>query len=107
MFQFIELQPFAAVCDHYLVDDELFSLQSYLATNPDAGDVIPGSGGCRKLRWAVRGRGKRGGIRVIYFLRRDHGQIVLVTVYAKNVRENIDPGILKQIKESFKYGQTV
>lgn len=97
MFQFIELQPFAAVRDHYLADDEFVSLQTYLATNPDAGDAIPGSGGCRKMRWTMRGRGKRSGIRVIYFLRLDPGQIVLVTVYAKNARENIDLGILKQI----------
>ncbi len=65
MFQFIELHPFASVRDRYLDDEEFISLQAYLAVNPDAGDVIPRSGGCRKLRWAVQGRGKRGGVRVI------------------------------------------
>jgi len=104
MIQFIELHPFASIRDKYLDDDEFASLQSYLAANPEAGDVIPHSGGCRKLRWAVQGRGKRGGIRAIYFLRLDSGQIVLVTMYAKNVRDNIDPGLLKRIKESFEHG---
>ena len=104
MFQFIELHPFASVRDRYLDDEEFISLQAYLAVNPDAGDVIPRSGGCRKLRWAVQERGKRGGVRVIYFLRLGQGQIVLVTMYAKSVRENIDPGVLRQIKESFNHG---
>lgn len=103
MFQFIELHPFASVREKYLDDEEFISLQAYLAVNPDAGDVIPRSGGCRKLRWAVQGRGKRGGIRVIYFLRLAQGQIVLVTMYAKNVQDNIDPGLLRQIKESFNH----
>lgn len=104
MHTFIELQPFATVRDKYLNDDEFTAFQHYLAANPDAGDVIPRSGGCRKLRWAIEGRGKRGGVRVIYFLRLNSGQIVLVTMYAKNVQENIDPNLLKRLKEVFENG---
>jgi hypothetical protein len=98
------LHPFAAVRDKYLDDDEFAVFQHYLAAHPDAGDVIPRSGGCRKLRWAIEGRGKRGGVRVIYFLRLNSGQIVLVTMYAKNVQENIDPNLLKRLKEVFENG---
>ena len=79
MLTFVELAPFAAVRDRYMDDEEFAVLQQYLVEHPDAGDVIPRSGGCRKLRWAATGRGKRGGIRVIYFLRLASGQIVLVT----------------------------
>jgi hypothetical protein len=101
---FIELHPFATVRDKYLNDDEFAAFQHYLTAHPDSGDVIPHSGGCRKLRWAIEGRGKRGGVRVIYFLRLISGQIVLVTMYAKNVQENIDPNLLKRIKEVFENG---
>ena len=101
---FIELHPFATVRDKYLNDDEFTAFQHYLAANPDAGNVIPRSGGCRKLRWAIEGRGKRGGVRIIYFLRLNSGQIVLVTMYAKNVQENIDPNLLKRLKEVFENG---
>lgn len=104
MLTFIELAPFAAVRDKYLDDQEFATLQQYLAEHPDAGDVISRSGGCRKLRWAASGRGKRGGMRVIYFLRLGSGQIVLVTMYAKNVRENIDANLLKRLKEGFERG---
>lgn len=104
MLSFIELPSFAAVRDRYLDDDEFMALQQHLAEHPSAGEVIPGSGGCRKLRWGATGRGKRGGIRLIYFLRLASGQIVLVTVYAKNVRENIDPRLLRRIKEGFERG---
>lgn len=104
MHTFIELQPFATVRDKYLNDDEFTAFQHYLAANPDAGDVIPRSGGCRKLRWALDGHGKRGGVRIIYFLRLNSGQIVLVTMYAKNVQENIDPNLLKRLKEVFENG---
>jgi hypothetical protein len=104
MFTFIELHPFDAVRDKYLDDDEFAAFQQYLANHPYAGDVIPHSGGCRKLRWTVEGRGKRGGVRVIYFLRLHSGQIVLVTMYAKNVQENIDPKLLKALKEAFENG---
>lgn len=104
MHSFIELHPFATVRDKYLSDDEFATLQHFLAAHPDAGDVIPRSGGCRKLRWAIEGRGKRGGVRVIYFLRLNSGNIVLVTMYAKNVQENIDPNLLKRLKEVFENG---
>jgi hypothetical protein len=104
MHTFIELQPFAAVRDKYINDEEFAVFQHYLAAHPDAGDVIPRSGGCRKLRWTTEGRGKRGGVRVIYFLRLNSGQIVLVTMYAKNVQDNIDPNLLKRLKEVFENG---
>ena len=104
MFTFVELQPFAAVRDKYLSDDEFAVLQFYLAEHPDAGNVICHSGGCRKVRWAAEGRGKRGGVRVIYFLCLGPEQIVLVTIYAKNVRENIDPELLRRLKEVFEGG---
>lgn len=104
MLTFVELPPFAAVRDKYLDDDEFGEFQRYLVDHPDAGDVIPGSGGCRKVRWSVEGRGKRGGIRVVYFLRVGLGQIVLVTLYAKNVLDNIDPVVLKRLKEAYQHG---
>jgi hypothetical protein len=104
MFTFIELNPFTAVRDKYLDDDEFAALQHYLADHPDTGDVIPRSGGCRKPRWAIGGRGKRGGVRIIYFLRLNAGHIVLVTMYEKNVQENIDPTLLKRLKEVFENG---
>ena len=104
MLTFIELSPFATIRNKYLNDDEFASFQFYLAEHPDAGDVIPHSGGCRKLRWAVEGRGKRGGVWVIYFLRLISGQIVLVTMFAKNVQENIDPKLLRRLKEVFENG---
>ena len=104
MLTFVELSIFAAVRDKYLDDDEFGEFQQYLAEHPDAGDVIPGSGGCRKVRWSAEGRGKRGGIRVIYFVRVSLGQIVLVTLYAKNVRDNIEPVVLKRLKEAYQNG---
>jgi hypothetical protein len=101
MLTFVELPVFSKVREIYLDDDEFSALQAYLTENLNAGDVIPGSGGCRKLRWSAEGRGKRGGLRVIYFARLANGQIVLVTLYAKNVMENIKPATLRALKEAF------
>ena len=64
---------------------------------PESGPVIPGSGGVRKLRWGAPGRGKRGGYRVIYYLRRVHGLIWMLTMYPKNVAESIPAHVLRQI----------
>ena len=96
---FVETKLFTKLVQEYLSDDEYAVLQQSLVVNPEAGDVIPGSGGVRKLRWGAAGRGKRGGIRVIYFLRLAHGEIWMLTLDAKNVSDNIPAKVLKKIKE--------
>ena len=60
---------------------------------------MPGSGGCRKIRWSRPGTGKRGGVRVIYTVRLKRGSIVLLTIYAKSARDNIPAHILRKIAE--------
>jgi len=67
--------------------------------NPEAGAVVRGSGGVRKLRWAASGRGKRGGYRVIYFVRWPKGVIWMLTMYPKNVADSIPGHVLKKIRE--------
>jgi len=67
MFTFIESAIFQRELPLYMDDDEYALFQQYLITNPEAGEVIPGSGGVRKVRWKQPGKGKRGGIRVIYY----------------------------------------
>ena len=98
MISFVETKLFTRLVLEYLSDEEYSELQQALIANPEAGAIIPGSGGVRKLRWGFAGRGKRGGIRVIYFLRTRQGQIWMLTLYPKNVAENISAHVLKQIK---------
>ncbi len=81
-----------------LSDSDFARLQMHLLAQPEAGDVIPGSDGCRKLRWALAGRGRRGGAR---FLQLCAGEIVLVTMYAKNVRDNIDAKLLRELRRHY------
>ena len=92
---------FTKLVNDYLDDDEYAALQWELCLHPEAGAVIPGSGGLRKLRWKGRGRGKRGGYRVIYYWRDRQGEIWLLTMYAKNEAENIPAHMLRRIKEAF------
>jgi hypothetical protein len=99
MYSFIETKLFSRLAADVLTDEEYAKLQDTLCKDPEAGDLIPGSGGIRKLRWSVAGRGKRGGIRVIYYARVRRGQFWMLTLYAKNVRENIPAHVLRQIKE--------
>jgi hypothetical protein len=70
-------------------DDERALLVDYLAYNPMAGELIPGTGGVRKLRWALEGRGKRGGARVVYFHHDAGMPIFALTAYAKNERADL------------------
>ena len=103
MFEFIETPLFTKIVERYLSDDDYAELQTYLNERPEAGDVIRSSGGVRKLRWAAQGRGKRGGVRVIYYLRFTEGHIWMLTLYAKSVKETIPAHILRQIKEAIDY----
>jgi hypothetical protein len=96
---FIETSLFTKLALQHLTDDEYAALQAALMRHPDTGDLVPGSGGVRKLRWAGSGRGKRGGLRIIYYWRSRAGQIWLLTLYAKNERSTIPPHILRAIAE--------
>jgi mRNA-degrading endonuclease RelE of RelBE toxin-antitoxin system len=83
----------------YLSDEQYTELQLALIHNPELGPVIAGTGGVRKLRWAAPGRGKRGGYRVIYYVRRPKGIIWMLTMYPKNVTDSIPAHVLKEIRE--------
>ena len=98
---FIETPVFTRRIHTYISDEEYTGLQLLLMAQPAAGPVVPGSGGVRKLRWALPGGGKRGGIRVIYYWQRAEDEIWLLTVYAKNEESNIPGHILRQIREEF------
>ena len=97
--EFIESPFFTKIIYKYLTDQEYRALQWELALRPEFGDIIPQSGGIRKIRWGVEGRGKRGGVRVIYYYQSLDEQIWLLTVYAKNEAENISGHLLRKIKE--------
>ena len=105
MFEFIETPTFTGTVGQYLDDNEYGKLQKYLNDNPEAGVVVPGSGGVRKLRWRGAGRGKRGGLRLIYFLRKAREEIWMLTIYGKNVRANIAPHLLRKMKEAIEHAK--
>ena len=104
VFTFIESSIFKRMLPVYLNDDEYSELQQFLIQHPDAGEIVPRSGGLRKLRWARPGAGKRGGLRIIYFVRYQPNEFWMLTLYAKAKRENIPAHILKQLLEAFRDG---
>jgi hypothetical protein len=93
VLEFIEAPVFTQLLNGYLPDDEYRELQLYLARDPEAGDIIRGSGGFRKARWGDRrrGQGKRGGLRVIYYYFAEEMQIWLLTLYGKNEVSDLTP----------------
>jgi hypothetical protein len=104
----VETSEFLAVARKLMREDERAALVDYLAGNPLSGDLIAGTGGVRKLRWALEGRGKRGGARVIYFFHSEKLPLFIFTMYAKNVQSDLSDAdrnelrlITKSIAESY------
>lgn len=100
MLTVIETPIFSSDAEEKWHEDERQEFAVWIAANPLAGDVIPGSGGCRKVRWGRSGIGKRGGARIIYFARLNNGEVWLLLMYAKSVRENIPAHWLKKVREA-------
>ncbi|PSN07286.1 type II toxin-antitoxin system RelE/ParE family toxin [Siccibacter turicensis] len=86
---FIETDIFTAGVRSLLSDEEYQRLQLFLAVKPDCGDTIPDTGGLRKVRWLAQGRGKRGGVRIIYFYRYAEDEIRLLLIYRKGVKDDL------------------
>ena len=101
---FVETLLFSRLVYSYLSDDEYAALPGQLARLPDSGDVVPGTGGARKVRVAANGRGKRGGVRVVYVARTAKGVIWMLTIYAKNEVDNIPTNVLRRIREELDNG---
>lgn len=97
---FIEASTFTKLLLKYLSDEEYQALQTYLMQKPDAGDLVRGSGGVRKVRWALDGGGKSGGVRVIYYWKTQDHEIWMLTIYSKSERATIPSHVLKQIAEA-------
>ena len=97
--EFIETTGFSSIRENYFDESQFHMLQLYLMDQPDAGDIIKGSGGVRKLRWGLPGRGKRGGVRVIYYWVTKEHQILFLTAYAKNEARDLSPDTIKAIRE--------
>jgi len=96
--EFVETPIFTRLVLKLMADDDYAAMQAALARRPDLGKIIPGSGGIRKMRWAGSGRGKRGGLRVIYYWQVADDQIWLLLVYPKNERDDLSHDEVKQLK---------
>ncbi|MGA7541067.1 MAG: transcriptional regulator [Steroidobacteraceae bacterium] len=99
MLTIAETSEFSKLWPDYWTAEEFGDFCAWLALNPDAGDVVPRSGGCRKVRWSLRGGGKSAGVRVIYFSRLDEHKIWLLTMYAKSERASIPAGDMAKARE--------
>lgn len=95
---FIEDGEFMVRRKALMDEEEFFRFGIWLMGRPDAGKIIRGSGGLRKVRWAGKGRGKRGGVRVIYFWWVSEERILFLDIYAKNQKESLTQGQLEKLK---------
>jgi hypothetical protein len=100
MFTVVETLLFQRQWPQYWTEDERGEFAAFIAEHPTAGDVVPESGGIRKVRWSRAGSGKSGGVRVIYFTRNSQGELVLLTLYAKAKTDNLTGPKLKEIRRA-------
>ena len=105
VYTVIETPVYSKKVEQILSEDERDAFAVYISKNPKAGVVVRGSGGVRKVRWALESGGKSGGIRVMYFNRLEKGEIWLLTLYAKSERSSIPPGELRLLKEVIDHGR--
>jgi hypothetical protein len=98
MFTVIETPYFSKLWPRYWYEEERGAFAAYLADHPEVGDVVPGTGGLRKIRWSRAGSGKSVGVRVIYFNRFVTGEIILIVMYAKSERGNLSAKQLLEIR---------
>ena len=94
---FVETSLFTRLLADHLSDDEYRSLQSHLIAHPEAGPIIKGSGGVRKVRWRSGGKGKSGGVRVIYYWATAVDQVYMLTLYGKGEKENLSATDLRKV----------
>ena len=99
MLTIYETPTFAAEAAKIWDADERLEFFAWIARQPEAGTVVPGSGGCRKVRWSRTGMGKQGGVRVIYFLMLEAEEIAMLLIYPKSAKDNIPGHILKEIRK--------
>jgi hypothetical protein len=99
----LQLPKFKAEATALIGTDGIESMAVYLIRHPDAGDVIPGAGGVRKLRWAAKGKGKRGGARIIYLYVVIADRIYLLRCYTKNVKSDLTTDEKKELRQIAAY----
>ena len=105
--EFIETPIFTRLVLELLPDDEYRELQFMLADNPSCGDIIQGGGGIRKVRFSAKGKGKSGGVRVIYYWMTEKGQIYMLLIYPKNKKDTLtdkETGILRELVKELAHG---
>lgn len=101
---FIETPVFTSDLHDHLSDDEYNSLQTYLAEHPTAGALIEDTGGLRKIRWAAHGKGKSGGVRVIYYHVTAAHQIRMLLIYRKGILDTLtdkQKAVLRKINQGW------
>lgn len=98
----VETQAFISASKGCLTEEERLDAITMIASNPQCGDVIPGGGGIRKVRFAVGGRGKRGGARIVYYFHNEYVPIFLLTVFAKNERIDLSRSELNLLANAAK-----
>ncbi|MBC8334730.1 MAG: hypothetical protein ISR59_03645 [Anaerolineales bacterium] len=98
----VETSVFTKQVQNFLTDDEYRKLQTLLVNRPNSAPIIKGSGGLRKIRWLVRGKGKRGGVRVIYYWAVEEDKLLMLFIYTKTRTSDLTPSQLKVLREIVK-----
>lgn len=99
LFSFRETKTFTRDVVSLLSEDSYHAFQHFLQHHHGLGDVIPGGGGLRKVRWRIEGKGKSGGVRIIYYLALEKGYIYLMAIYGKNQQSDLDKRQLKELAD--------